>query len=61
MSFRTRRFVRPDSYVGYLSVDSCVSLFVGTSSRIAFVCQNCLSETEFEKGAVLNEFRRFSN
>ena len=44
-------------------------LFVGTSSvvsifvviRVGFVCRNCLSETEFEKGAVMNEFRRFSN
>ena len=48
MSFRTRRFVRPDSHLGYLTVDSYVVLFVGTSSfvsyfvdiRVGFVCPN---------------------
>ena len=55
MSFRTRRFVRPDSYLGYLAVDSYVGLFVGTSSvvsvfvdfRVGFLCRNgfrCSSE-----------------
>ena len=49
MSFRTRRFVRPDSYLVYLTVDLYVGLFVGTSSvvsvlvdiRVGFVCRNC--------------------
>ena len=49
MSFRTRRFVRPDSYLGYLTVDSYVGFFVGSSSVISvfanigvgFVSRNC--------------------
>ena len=51
MTFRTRRFFRPDSYLGYLTVDSYVGLFFGTSSvisvfvdiRVGFVCRNCFS------------------
>ena len=49
--------MRPDSYLGYLTVDSYVGLFVGTSHVVlvfvdifvGIVCRNCLSETEFEK------------
>ena len=67
MSFRTRRFVRPDSYLGYLTVDSYVGLFVGTSHVVlvfvgifvGIVCRNCLSETEFKKDfKKIKEFRK---
>ena len=52
MYFRTRRFVSPDSYLGYLIVDSYVGLFVGTSSvisvfvdfRVGFVCRKLNSK-----------------
>ena len=36
-----------------LSVGRIVLLFVDI--RVDFNCRNCLSETEFEKGAVMNE------
>ena len=49
MSFCTRQFVRPVSQLVYLTVDSYVGLFVGTSSvvsvfvdiSVGFVCRNC--------------------
>ena len=42
-----------------LSLLRVVSVFVDI--RVGFVSRNCLSETEFEKGALMEKFRRFSN
>ena len=76
MSIRTRRFVRPASHVVIclsIRMPYRVGLFVGTSSRmpnrvsvfvdirVGFVCWNCFSITEFEKSAVMNELRKFSD
>ena len=43
------------------SEDSQVSVSVFVDIRVGFVCQKCLSETDFKKSAVLVESRRFSN
>ena len=42
-----------------LLVSRVVSVYINFS--VGFDFRNCLSETEFEKDAVINEFRRFSN
>ena len=62
MSFRTRRFVRPDLYFGFLTVDSYVGLFVGTSNVVSVFVNNRVGFfVGIVPGAVTNELGKTSN
>ena len=63
MPFRTRRFVRPNLYLGYLTVDSSVSVCLSVC-RVSYRVLSIFVSVLFVgivSGAVTNELRRFLN